>query len=199
MALKLSHKPESYLFFGGKKIKIKPCVKNVLLCLDILEDAILTDSDKVNLCLKILAGKRKIENKPEFLTEIFEFLAGDKKGRDTEKVLDFKQDADAIYAAFWQTYGMDFFSKKVQSMHWHTFMALFSNLPETTRIMQIIDIRARPLPKPTKYNVEERQQLMRLKALHRLEMPQEEKEKQLAQGLWKMAEVLQSIAKKGGT
>ena len=82
-------------------------------------------------------------------------------------------------------------------MHWHTFMALFSGLPEETRIMQIISIRAKPLPKPTKYNAEERQQLMRLKAIYRLEISEEERERQLATGLWKLAEMLQSMAKKG--
>ena len=46
-------------------------------------------------------------------------------------------------------------------------------------------------------DAEERQQLMRLKAIYRLEISEEERERQLATGLWKLAEMLQSMAKKG--
>ena len=39
---------------------------------------------------------------------------------------------------------------------------------------------------------------MRLKAIYRLEVSEEERERQLATGLWKLAEMLQSMAREGG-
>lgn len=200
MALILTNLPQKYIYFEGRKIRIKPYVRNILFCLEVLNDPVLSNKDKVDLCIRILVGHRsgRILKKEKLLEAIFEFLQGDNPKEEKQKVFDFEQDAALIYAGFSQVYGIDLHSKRYKRMHWHTFMALFSGLPEETRIMQIISIRAKPLPKPTKYNAEERQQLMRLKAVYRLEISEEERERQLAKGLWKLAEMLQSMAKEGG-
>ncbi len=47
---------------------------------------------------------------------------------DIGKVLDFKIDADLIYAAFMQQYGIDLFET---DMHWHKFLALLRGLNRT--------------------------------------------------------------------
>lgn len=160
----------------------------------------MSNADKMDLCIKVLVGywHSRLSKKEKLLEEIFKFLQGDNQKEEGQKVFDFEQDAALIYAGFLQAYGIDLHKRKWRRMHWHTFMSLFSGLPEETRIMQIISIRAKPLPKPTKYNAEERQQLMRLKSIYRLEVSEEERERQLATGLWKLAEMLQSMAKEGG-
>lgn len=200
MAIILTNSPKKHLYFEGQKIRIKPYVRNVLFCLEVLNDSVLSNADKTDLCIKVLVGYRYgcLSKKEKLLEEIFKFLQGDNQKEEGQKVFDFEQDAALIYAGFLQAYGIDLHKRKWRRMHWHTFMALFSGLPEETRIMQIISIRAKPLPKPTKYNAEERQQLMRLKAIYRLEVSEEERERQLATGLWKLAELLQSMAKEGG-
>lgn len=200
MAIILTNSPKKHLYFEGRKIRIKPYVRNVLFCLEVLNDSVLSNADKTDLCIKVLVGYRHgcLSKKEKLLEEIFKFLQGDNQKEEGQKVFDFEQDAALIYAGFLQAYGIDLHKRKWRRMHWHTFMSLFSGLPEETRIMQIISIRAKPLPKPTKYNAEERQQLMRLKAIYRLEVSAEERERQLAAGLWKLAEMLQSMAREGG-
>ena len=199
MALSFTNSPPKYLYFEGRKIRIKPYIRNVLFCLEVLNDSVLSNADKMDLCIKVLVSHWHscIPKKEKLLEEIFKFLQGDSQKEERQKVFDFEQDAALIYAGFLQAYGIDLHKRKWRRMHWHTFMALFSGLPEETRIMQIISIRAKPLPKPTKYNAEERQQLMRLNAIYSLEISEEERERQLATGLWKLAEMLQSMAKKG--
>ena len=197
--MKLTEKPKNFIYFQNKKIKLKPYFWNVLRCNEILSDEILNDNDKIILCLNIIV-KQKIkwknaDERLKLLEEIFCFLSnGDMADGESKKVFDFEQDADYIYSAFLQIYKIDLYSRKGKCLHWHQFMSLFSGLPDTTRIMQIIEIRAKPVPKATKYNVEERQQLMRLKAIHKLKISEAEQEKQLASGLWKMAEMLESMA-----
>ena len=44
------------------------------------------------------------------------------------KVVDFAQDADLIFSAFWEQYGIDLTEK---DLHWHKFLALFRGLHDT--------------------------------------------------------------------
>lgn len=59
-------------------------------------------------------------------------------GGNKEKVLDYDIDADYIYAAFMQTYGIDLLE---EDMHWHKFKALLSALPADTMISEIMKCR----------------------------------------------------------
>ncbi|MCM1218946.1 MAG: bacteriophage Gp15 family protein [Lachnospiraceae bacterium] len=49
-------------------------------------------------------------------------------GSGGAKVVDFEQDADLIFAAFWERYGIDLAEK---DLHWHKFLALFRGLHDT--------------------------------------------------------------------
>lgn len=55
-----------------------------------------------------------------------------------KRAYDFDQDAEYIFAAFWQTYGIDLWSA---DLHWWKFHALFTGLPEECRISQIMGYR----------------------------------------------------------
>ena len=85
---------------------------------------------------------------------------------------------------------------KDRKLHWWSFIALFSGLSDDTKIVQIMSIRSRPLPKPTKFNAEERRQLMKLKHLYRLELSEGERKQQFQKGLAKVAIALQGLAQK---
>ncbi len=54
-------------------------------------------------------------------------------------LVDWDLDADLIYAAFMQAYGIDLIEA---DMHWHKFLALFSALPEETLMVKIMSYRA---------------------------------------------------------
>lgn len=58
-------------------------------------------------------------------------------GSGGDRVVDFAQDADLIFAAFWEQYGIDLTE---QDMHWHKFLALFRGL-HGTKINEVMGYR----------------------------------------------------------
>lgn len=190
----------THVKLGYLKFKLDTRFFRVLQCYEVLGDDLFDDYEKIDTCLKLLI-KRKFmlwflspaKRVKLFETVFNEFINVNDKKSNGPKTFDFNQDAAYIYAAFQQCYGMDLFGKG-KRIHWWKFIQLFGCLPDDTMMRQIINIRARPIPKATKYNAEERAQLIRLKNLYRLEISQEEREKQLAEGFKKMAQVLESMA-----
>ena len=63
----------------------------------------------------------------------------DDSARTTAPVYDFEQDADYIYAAFLQVYGVDLFET---DLHWWAFRAMFAALPEGCAMSRIMSWRA---------------------------------------------------------
>jgi hypothetical protein len=90
---------------------------------------------------------------------------------DAKKVTDFVQDAGLIRAAFRQEYGIDLYREK---LHWIEFRELLNAIPEGNRYSEVIGIRVRPIPSPTKWNGEERAWLIKAKADVALDMSEEE-------------------------
>jgi hypothetical protein len=126
------------------------------------------------------------------LQAVSDVLFTKSKGKH-EKSMDFIQDGPLIYAAFMQAYGIDL-QKERGRLHWWQFSALLQGLPANTRLVEVMQIRLRPMPAPTKYNAEERAQLARLKQDFALELTAEEREERLQDGLRKVATYLLSIA-----
>lgn len=63
--------------------------------------------------------------------------------KDGERVMDFLEDGELIVAAFQQAYGIDLTQDLTQGeMHWHRFLALLRNLPEGTKLSDVIGYRA---------------------------------------------------------
>ena len=154
--------PISVITFNGRQYKCNLSFNRVLLAADILNDKTLPADVAAETALEIFGCKNC--NSTELLEKIFDILTPKKENKENkEKILDFEQDADYIYAAFWQAYNIDL-DKQHDKLHWSRFMALLNSLPENTRMSQIIDIRTKPMPKPTKYNVEERAALSKAKA-----------------------------------
>lgn len=112
-----------------------------------------------------------------------------------QKSMDFVQDGPLIFAAFMQAYGIDL-NEQRGKLHWWKFTALLHGLPSNTRLMEVVQIRTKPMPKPTKHNAQERAQLARLKQEYALQLTAEEREQQLQEGLRGMAQMLLSMAKK---
>ncbi len=100
---------------------------------------------KLRLAVKI-AG---MDGMPEDLTalaqEILRFascgsMSEEKSGG--EAVFDFYEDGDAIFAGFYQTYGIDL---TAVSMHWWKFMTLLRSLPADTEFMGRVALRSMDL------------------------------------------------------
>ena len=58
--------------------------------------------------------------------------------KEPVKMYDFDYDADSIYSAFRQQYGIDL---RTSELHWHEFKALLDNLTEDTRFVKTIGYR----------------------------------------------------------
>lgn len=182
---------------SGRKVRIRADVHTALLCIDALSDPALEEADKMELVLALFL--------PFFTRIASRFWSGKKRGavlravlkqhlargeeQKTErekKVLDIGQDAPLIWAAFLQCYGVDL-KTDARKIHWWEYQDLLASLPDDTRIMQIVSIRARPLPRPTKYNAEERASLIKLKQKYKIRRSEEDEMKQLADGFKAMA------------
>jgi hypothetical protein len=82
------------------------------------------------------------------------------KTQKSKPDFDFDHDAQAIYAAFWQTYGVDLMRERGR-MHWYVFQSLLSGLPDNTAFSRIREIRNTHLGDVKDKN--ERRQLAKLK------------------------------------
>lgn len=190
----------THVKLGWLKIKLDTRFFRVLQCCEILDNDLFDDYEKITICLKLLIKHKIIlwflspAKKVKLFETVFnDFVNVNDKKSNGPKTFDFNQDAAYIYTAFQQCYGLDLF-KEGKRLHWWKFIQLFGCLSDDTMMRQIISIRARPIPKATKYNAEERAQLIRLKNLYRLEISQEEREKQLVEGFKQMAKVLGAMA-----
>ncbi len=101
-------------------------------------------------CVIDFSGLDKITcSMRELIAALFEFYSGgknessgkEKKGkqRHTAAVYDFYEDADYIFASFFQIYGIDLTET---DMHWHKFLALFRSLPEECKFSKILSYRS---------------------------------------------------------
>lgn len=178
---------------GGKQYKLTPAFDNVLQMFAQTNDPTLTDTEKAELMIYYLADNAPIT--AEALTAIFNALfTVQPKEASGPKAFDFVQDADLIYAGFMQAYGIDLIDQQGK-LHWWKFSALLQGLPENTRFREVVNLRMRPLPEPTKYNSKERAALIKAKQAVALKITAEEREAELQNSLRRMAAVMLQQAK----
>lgn len=108
-----------------------------------------------------------------------------------KKITDFDQDADMIMSAFRQSYGINLYRDK---LHWFEFSALLSCVPVGSKYSEVLSIRARPMPKATKYNAQEREWLLKAKAEYKLELTEKEQEKQYSDSVKQIGAFLIALA-----
>lgn len=173
----------------GRIYTLIPWFDNVLQMYQAIEG--LDPWDKPEVMLSYLV-KQKVKPSLELLQAVSKVLFPPSKSG--EKAFDFVQDSPLIYAAFYQAYGMDLVEQQGK-LHWWKFQSLLNGLPSNTRFSEIVSIRMKPIPAPTKYNKEEREELMRLKSLYAVKLSAEERQEQLQQSLRNVVNYLQSVAK----
>lgn len=186
--------PES-VTVGGKTYALDLDFRNVLLLMDTLARDDLIPGAKEYRALKCVM-RHPPKNTTAVLEEVKKILFPDsRKRKEDKKITDFNQDADLIRAAFMQAYHINLFRDR---LHWLEFTCYLSGLPEGSRYCDILGIRARPMPAPTKYNQEERQWLMRAKSEYALEMSAEEEVDNYAQNVRSIAAAVIAWAKAPG-
>ena len=162
--MKLHERLPDGVTVNGKTYRLDFDFRNVLRMMEVLGRDDILPSARDYLALKCLTKHPK--DVPNVLTAVKYVLFGGRKTGSGERLTSFEQDAGLIRSAFRQEYGIDLFRDKV---HWLEFTELLQNLPEGSRYEEILGIRSRPIPAPTKYNAKEREWLLKAKqqcALH---------------------------------
>src|SRR5690625_1400472 len=91
---------------------------------------------------------------------------------EDEKIFDFVQDAEFIYASFMHTYQIDLFEQQGK-LHWKKFKALLNGLSEDSIFSRVVGIRTAELP-TGKGMAKERERLRKLKQKFAIEEDDED-------------------------
>ena len=176
----------------GRFYKLDFDFRNVLRMMDELDrDDVMPEARAYN-ALKCLTNRPK--NVPKVLEAVKGLLFQEKPKKDAQKVTDFVQDAGMIRAAFRQAYGIDLYRDK---LHWIEFSELLNAIPEGSRYAEVVGIRVRPMPAPTKWNAQEREWLMKAKADVAIHLSEKEQAKKYQEDVAKVFSGLMGIIAKG--
>lgn len=180
----------------GRKYRLDLDFRNVLRMIEIMSREDLLSEARNYLALKCVM-RRVPKNVGQAMTAVSAILfpKTKKKGDKGPKLTDYTQDADLIRAAFLQCYGINLWREK---LHWFEFTGLLAGLPDGSRYIDIVGIRAKPLPEPTKYNAKERQWLIEAKQRYAIEKTAKEEEEALQASLHATTLSLLALAKRGG-
>ncbi|MGN0747657.1 MAG: Gp15 family bacteriophage protein [Aristaeellaceae bacterium] len=195
--MKLHERPCRALRVGRMRYRLRLTFDRVLRAMEAAQDPALNDRDRQRVMLRLMVrhprpmGPRR---QAALLQAILAQLEPEETSRPGPPLLSLTQDAPLIRGAFRQAYGIDLTQDR---LHWSVFRELFSALPTGTRLADVIAIRARPMPPPTKTNARERQQLMAAKAEVALRLSDEEKARALRQGKLALAQGMLALAKRG--
>lgn len=157
--------------YKGRRYRLKPYFDRVIEALDTMHRKDINPEDALSYVLYLLIDSKHYPLEIELLSAILNVLIEPTKEK-APRSIDFTQDATLIYSAFMQTYRIDL--KEERRLHWWTFSALLAGLPSDTRLMEVIKVRTMDVPKPTKYNAEQIEEIMRLKAKYKIRLTDEE-------------------------
>ena len=176
----------------GRFYKLDFDFRNVLRMIDILDDDdLMPDAQEYNAVRCLTKHPRNVH---KVLEAVKALLFDHSPKKDSQKVTDFVQDAGMIRAAFRQAYGIDLYTEK---LHWIAFTELLNAIPEGNRYAEIVGIRARPIPAPTKWNQEERQWLLKAKAEYAIHLSDKEQQRRYQEDVAKIFSGLMGMLSKG--
>lgn len=151
----------------GRSWRLRVDFRRVLHAMDILADDSLYPGVRIEASLRFMVRGRlpRGEGRRAVLlaavrSALFDGAKGEKK-----RVLDYAQDAGLIRAAFRQAYQIDLARAR---MSWFVFLDLLSALPEDTLLSRVMGWRAADIPRITRHNREQVEQLLRLKNAYAL-------------------------------
>jgi hypothetical protein len=160
---------------------------NVLRVIDAEDIPELTPEDKIEYqCALLLKNGYKdmpaeTTQRIALISAVFDLFKKDteEKEKQSERFIDFHQDAALIRTAFFRM-GVDLLRDKI---HFCQFMELLADIPTDTALYRTIDIRQRPIPKPTKDNAEQIAALQKAKARVAIKVSEDERRRRFADSL----------------
>ena len=194
--MKLFERLPDRIIVGKRVFKCDFDFRNVLKMLEIMQRDDIYVTARDYLCVKCVIRRRMtLKTAAEAYKVLCDLLFEKRPEGGSERLTSFEQDAPLIRAAFRQVYGIDLFREKLT---WFEFTELLHGLPEGNRYEDVIGIRARPLPAPTKYNAKEREWLMQAKQQVALHLTDAEQEKKYDSDVGKIFAGLMGMIKDGG-
>lgn len=187
--MKLQDRLPNGVEVDGKFYKLDFDFRNVLEMIDVLDDETLMPEARAYNALHCLCKRPK--NAFKVCEAVKDLLFSAPRKKAAQKVTDWVQDAPLIRAAFRQAYGIDLYRDK---LHWIEFTELLNAIPEGNRYSEIVGIRARPMPEPTKWNQKEREWLLQAKTDYALELTETEQAEQYKRDVANVAAVLMAMA-----
>lgn len=188
--MKLFERLPDSVTVGGKRYKLDLDFRNVIRMMETLGNDNLVPDARDYLALKCLTKHPK--NVKDVLSAVKDLLFEKTPARG-ERLTSFEQDAGLIRSAFRQVYHINLFTDR---LHWFEFSELLRNLPEGNRYEEVLGIRARPLPSPTKYNAKEREWLIKAKQQCALHLTEQEAERKYDADVGKVFSVLMAMIPK---
>lgn len=183
------------IFVSGKPVSIFPDFRTWILFEQINLDCTLTNQQKAERSLQLVFPDllQVMNHTPEEIVEkmLWFYRGGDRQPnayqlREAKReeaqqeagtgshlaYYDYDFDADYIYAAFLQQYGLDL---NESTMHWWKFRAMFAGLTEQTKFVQIMGYRA---TKIDNHMTDSQKRFYRkMKQIYALPLPKDEQEK----------------------
>lgn len=129
--------------------------------LDIMQHEDIYETARDYLCVRCVVSHRMtLKTAREAFKVLSDLLFEKPPEGGAERLTSFEQDAGLIRSAFKQVYQIDLFRDKLT---WFEFTEYMQNLPEGCKYLEVIGIRARPIPAPNKYNQAEREWIIKAK------------------------------------
>lgn len=192
------------LYIDDSKIKYNEKIYNVniafnrmLKAIDILEDKDLEGSEKIIYLYECFVDEKykcSLNDKAGIVNKIMEHankFFKDRKSSDSEVLMDIKQDFEYIYSSFMMDYHIDLIDE-IDKLSWIKFISLLNGFSSKTKMSEVIKIRCMTIPKPTKDNSKERENVIKLKAYYALKNSKNNFQEQLNE----LFGVLKTLAKK---
>ena len=194
--MKLFERLPDRITVGKRVFKCDFDFRNVLKMLEIMQRDDIYVTARDYHCVKCVIRRRMtLKTAHEAYKALCDLLFEKRPEGGSERLTSFEQDAPLIRAAFRQVYGIDLFRDKLT---WFEFTELLHGLPEGNRYEDVIGIRARPIPAPTKYNQKEREWLINAKQSVALHLTEAEAAKKYDSDVGKIFAGIMSMIPKDG-
>lgn len=173
MNFSITQPDDDFITYKGRRYRLTLYFDRVIEARRLVSESELSTNDSIRAALFMLCnGCERLKNTEcsELLLKIFEeYINGEEDGSEEkrEPLFDFDQDAEYIFSSFIMDYGINL-KKECGQLLWCDFIALFKGLSEKTKMREVISIRAKKIPAPTKYNSEEIQSITELKKFYAL-------------------------------
>lgn len=161
--MKLYEKNKKSIEYRGKRYPVDFSYNAVLQALEFLDDPLMDDADKIDLCAWVFF-KGVVPNrlKGELVSRVFHEIEPEKTPEGGKKSMDLDQDRSYIRAGFRQAYGINL-DDEYGRLHWLEFIGMLESLPSDTKMSEVANIRMQPIPKRDKYNSAQVDALIRAK------------------------------------